>query len=666
MIYPLSVFAFAALGYGMYRRYSLWRLGQPAVRNDHALARATSTLKLILGHGRILRRRRPGLMHLLIFWGMAALIAGTIIVALQADFGMRLLQGRFYLFFKLAMDTAGLGVLIGLMIALHRRYLRKEESLDNQPGDGVVLALLTGIIATGFFVESLRIAATGDPWGAWSPVGNILAGLFHGTSHDGLNSSHKIAWGMHASLSFGLIGYAPYSKLIHVFTAPLNTYFRSSNPTGMLAVVDIDNDEITRFGVGALEDFTWKDLLDSDACVGCDRCQSNCPAYATAKPLSPKKLIRNLRVQMTDRGRSDRAGRYSVPPRDIDGVRSVPGDRAAGDTPGNYLLGGIIDEDALWACTTCGSCMEQCPVFVEHIPKIVEMRRNQVLMESRFPAELNPVFRNMEYTGNPWGLGQMKRADWANGLDVDGIAKGGEPEYLYWVGCAGSFDDRNRRVATAMVGILNHAGVEFAILGSEEKCCGDSVRRLGNEYLFQSMVHGNMEILRRYGIKKVITQCPHCYNTLKNEYPQFGGNYEVTHHTEFISRLIGMGRIRMKGEKRGTITYQDPCYLGRHNGIYRSPRDILNVSGYRLAEMRGSSQESFCCGAGGGRIWMEECLGERINVKRTEDALAVNPESIVTACPYCLTMMEDGVKLKNMNEQVRTVDLAELVVEAIG
>jgi len=643
MIYLFSVMAFAAFGYGMYRRYSMWRLGQPAGRNDHAWTRTKFTLNLILGHGRILRRSQPGLMHLLIFWGMVTLFVGTTIVALQANLGMRLLQGRFYLYFKLVMDTAGLGLLVGLLISVYRRYLQKDEGLDNQPGDGAVLALLTGIIVTGFFVESLRIASTGDPWGAWSPVGNILAGIFHGTAQNKLNSTHKIVWVVHAALSFGLIGYVPYSKMIHIITAPLNTYFRSLKPTGTMALLDFENDGIKRFGVGALEDFTWKDLLDTDACVRCDRCQSNCPAYATAKPLSPKKLIQDLRVHMTERGRLIPDSRNSV----------------------NNLIGDIIEEDALWACTTCGSCMEQCPVFVEHIPKIVGMRRNQVLMESRFPPELNSVFRNMEYSGNPWGLGQTKRADWANGLEVKVVAKDGAAEYLYWVGCAGSFDDRNMRVATAMVGILNHAGVDFAILGSEEKCCGDSARRLGNEYLFQSLVQENMKTLRSYGIKKVITQCPHCFNTLKNEYPQFGGNFEVVHHTEFIAGLIEMGKIKVKGGMGGTITYQDPCYLGRHNGIYRSPREIINILGFRLVEMRGSSQESFCCGAGGGRIWMEERLGDRINIRRTEDALGTSPESIATACPYCLTMMEDGVKLKDMDDQVRTVDLAELVIEAI-
>lgn len=641
MIPLFSVVAFSAFGYGMYRRFSLWRLGQPAGRTGHAWARTKITLGLIFGHGRILRRSEPGWMHLLIFWGMVTLFVGTVMVALHADFGMRLLHGRFYLCFKLAMDTAGLGLLAGLLISVYRRNFRKGERSDTRPGDGAVLALLTGIVLTGFFLESLRIASTGDPWGAWSPVGNILARLFRGTAQDKLNGTHKIVWAMHASLSFGWIGYMPYSRMIHIITAPLNTYFRSLEPSGTLAPLNFGNDDIKRFGTGALEEFTWKDLLDADACVRCDRCQGGCPTHATAKPLSPRKFIQDVRGHMAASGRSGR------------------------ESPGKRLIGDIVEEDAVWACTTCGSCMEQCPVFVEHIPKIVGMRRNQVLMESRFPPELNPVFRNMEYSGNPWGIGRTKRADWANGLDVDGIANKGETEYLYWVGCAGSFDDRSRRVSTAMAGILQRAGVDFAILGSEEKCCGDSARRLGNEFLFQSLARENIETLRRHGIRKIITQCPHCFNALKNEYPQFGGNFEVLHHTECIAGFIGAGKIKVKNEKGGIVTYQDPCYLGRHNGIYRPPREIIKALGFRLAEMRGSRQESFCCGAGGGRIWMEERIGERINVKRTRDALAANPDSVVTACPYCFTMMEDGIKLMNKDERTRTVDLAELVIEAI-
>lgn len=643
MLWLFSVAAFAAFGYGMWRRYSLWRSGQPSARNDRPWERLKSALRLILGHGRILRRSRPGWIHWAIFWGMVTLFAGTATVALQADFGLKVLQGRFYLLFKLAMDTAGLGVLAGLLLSLHRRYLKnREEKVDDPPGDVAVLAFLAGIVVTGFLLEGIRIASTGDPWGSWSPVGNLLAGLFRGAATGRLESAHRIVWTAHASLCFGWIGYVPYSGMIHVVTAPLNTYFRSLEQAGTLAPLDFGNDDIKRFGTGALEDFTWKDLLDADACVRCGRCQDGCPAHATGKPLSPAKLMRDLKAHMTARG------------------------RAVNGSSGSDLVGDVIGEDAVWACTTCGSCAEQCPVFVEHVPKIVGMRRHRVLMESRFPAELNPVFRNMEHSGNPWGLGRSKRADWSNGLDVKVLAKHEHAEVLFWPGCVGSFDDRNRRVAVAMAGILRQAGIDYAILGPEENCCGDSARRLGNEYLFQSLVRENIGILRDHGVRKIVTPCPHCFHALRKEYPKFGGNFEVVHHSECIAGLIDAGKIKVEDEKGGVVTYQDPCYLGRHNGVYRAPRDIIRAAGLRLVEMPGNLRESFCCGAGGGRIWMEERIGERINERRAGDALAVNPESVVTACPYCSTMMEDGIKLKNMDGQVKVVDLAELVIEAIG
>jgi Fe-S oxidoreductase/nitrate reductase gamma subunit len=638
ILYIMSGAAALVFACGMYRRYSLWSQGQPAGRNDRIWYRTKSTLAFVFAQGRILRRRRAGLTHLLVYWGMAVLFAGTVCVALQTHWEVKLLQGRFYPWFKLAMDLAGTGMLVGLLASIDRRYRRRDQGLDSRTEDGVVLALLAGIAVTGFIVESLRIAATHDPWGAWSPVGTALAGFYRGAAPQKLRRAHEIAWLCHSSLALGFIGYIPFSKLIHVVTAPLATFFRPLGQKGVLTPLDLEDEGIRRFGAGALEDFTWKDLLDADACVRCGRCQDCCPAHATAKPLSPGEFIRNLKVRLNGKRR-----------------------RISDDG----FVGELMEEDALWACTTCGSCAEQCPVFVEHVPKIVGLRRRRVLMESKFPSELIPVFRNMESSGNPWGIGRAKRKDWANGLDVKIVSKDGPAEYLYWAGCAGSFDDRNRRVAVAMSGILSRAGVDFAILGPEENCCGESARRLGNEHLFQSLARGNIDTLSGYGIKKVITHCPHCFHALKNEYPQLGGRFEVIHHTEWLARCIETGRIDVKMEARGPVTYQDPCYLGRHNDGYRAPREILKALGFRLAEMPASSRESFCCGAGGGRMWLEERLGERINVRRTGDALGTAAESIATACPFCLTMMEDGVKLKDASGRVRTVDVAELVIESV-
>ncbi|MBI5118284.1 4Fe-4S dicluster domain-containing protein [Candidatus Poribacteria bacterium] len=632
IIYFLFILATIAFGYGIFRRYYLWRRGRSANRNDQKWVRIKLAVGLVLGHERILRKRQEGIMHLLIFWGVVTLFAGTIMVALQADLGLKVMEGRFYLCLKPTLDMAGLATLVGLLIAISRRYLKRAEGLDNQSTDGIVLALLAGIIVSGFIVEGLRIASTHDQWGTWSPIGVTLAGALGSVDRENLVAAHKILWWTHAALALGFIGYIPHSKLIHIITAPLNTYFRSLDAKGAIPALDLEDDAVKSFGINSLEDFTWKDLFDADACVRCGRCEIHCPAHLAAKPLSPKKLIQDLRTHMADEG---------------------------------HVVGTIVEEEAVWACTTCGACMEQCPVLVEHIPKIVEMRRGQVLMKSNFPSELNLIFRNAESNGNPYGLGQAKRSEWANGLEVEIVSEGPAPEYLYWVGCAGSFDDRNRRVSAAMAGILKLAGIHFAILGNRETCCGDFARRLGNEYLFQSMVRENLEILNGYGITKLVTQCPHCFNTLRNEYPQYGGNLEVIHHTELIAQLLKSGNLKIKSKLGGTVTYQDPCYIGRHNDIYEAPRDIIEALGVELAEMRGSHNESFCCGAGGGRMWMEEHTGERINVKRTEDALCTNSQTIAAACPYCLTMLEDGIKFKDMNNKVRTVDLAELVIEAV-
>ncbi len=652
--------------YGFYLKYRLWHVGQPVDRNDRKGARAKSLIGFVLGHTRILRRRQPGIMHFLIFWGMVCLFLGTIVVALQSDVGLQIMHGPFYLYFmSLILNIAGLAVLLGLLIALYRRYIKPAEGLDNQPDDAVILILLLVIILTGFLTQGLRIAATHDPWAAWSPVGNLFARLFAGLGAATQSEVHRALWWSHLFLALGLIAYLPYSKLIHIGTAPLNIYFRSLEPNGALTRLDLEDEDLETFGAAKLTDLTWKDLMDTDACVRCGRCQNNCPAYLTGKPLSPKALIQDLKLQVHQQGKLILAARKTAAHPTTGEHETAAGSELDAGLDEQNLVGTVLSEDALWSCTTCRACMEQCPVFVEHVPKTIEMRRNQVLMESDFPAELNGAFKGMENNGNPWGLGWAKRAEWADDLGVKVVATDGAPEYLYWVGCAGSFDNRNRKVSAAMVQIMRAAGIDFAILGTEEKCCGDSARRLGNEYLYQSLAEANIETLNGYGIKKIITQCPHCFNTLKNEYPQFGGNFEVIHHSAFIAQLIAAGRLPLQAKLNGTITYHDSCYLGRYNAIYQPPRQVIEALGLKLIEMPRSQRESFCCGAGGGRMWLEENLGERINMQRTEEALSTNASCIGTACPFCLTMLEDGTKRKDVAENIKTLDLAELVQQAI-
>jgi Fe-S oxidoreductase len=446
-------------------------------------------------------------------------------------------------------------------------------------------------------------------------------------------------------LALGLIALLGYTKLLHIITSGANQYFRSFAPKGELKPIpDIENTET--FGVGKIEEFTWKQLLDGEACTRCGRCQERCPAYLSEKPLNPKKLTLDLKEHL-----------YEMKPYLLSNSKS--------EKERKPLIGGAILEDEIWSCTTCRACMEECPVFIEHIDKIVEMRRNLVLMQSIFPNEVKLVFKNMETNYNPWGIGFSQRADWAKEQNVK-IRAEEKGEYLFWVGCSGSFDDRNKKVSKAIVKILQAAKVDFAILGEEETCCGDSARRIGNEYLAQILMQGNIEIFKNYEVKKIITMCPHCYNTFKNEYHQFNGNYEVYHHTEFIFNLIKTGKLSLKNGQSLNLTYHDSCYLGRYNNIYSEPREVLKSLGkIEFKELDWKKERSFCCGAGGGRMWMEESLGKRINQMRVEQIVEKNVNTVATACPYCLTMLEDGVKEKGQTEKISVFDLAELVEKSL-
>jgi Fe-S oxidoreductase len=450
----------------------------------------------------------------------------------------------------------------------------------------------------------------------------------------------------------------PYSKHLHLILAPFNIFFKSLGPKGALMPI-LNMEEAESFGVSNVEEFTWKQLLDLYTCAECGRCEINCPAHLSEKPLSPRHLIHDLKVHLLEKGsnllRSKNGG---------DG-KTETGEAAEG-YEGKSLIGDVVSEDKIWSCVTCGSCMEQCPVSNEHVDKIVDMRRYLVLMESKFPSEVQAVFRNMENNSNPWGIGWATRGDWAKDLGVKIMSEDSNVDILYWVGCAGSFDERNKKISTSLVNIFNKAGVNFGILGAEEKCCGDSARRIGNEYLFQMLAAETIEILKNYNVKRIVTQCPHCFNTLKNEYPQFGGEFEVLHYTEFITELIAEGKLKLNKPINKTISYHDSCYLGRYNTIYDAPRKILkSIPGVKLVEMLRNKAKSICCGAGGGRMWMEEHLGKRINEMRLQDALDVNPDLISTVCPYCLTMFEDAIKEKDVQESLKSKDIAELVEEAM-
>ncbi|MHB1126900.1 MAG: heterodisulfide reductase-related iron-sulfur binding cluster [Bacillota bacterium] len=668
IMYFLMIISFIFLVRGSYQQYRLWKIGKPVKRTDQGGLRLRNIIDNTLGHTRLLRDAYPGSMHFLIFWGFLILFIGTIIVGIEADLKIPTLYGTFYLYFSLFLDLFGLLAIIGILMAAIRRYIVRPDRLDNKPEDFYGILLILFILVTGFFMEGLRIAATSDPWAAWSPVGNAIAAMFAGASEGTLQGMHVFLWWLHLLLAFGFIAYFPYSKLFHIFLTPLNQYFANLGPNGALEPINFENEEIEQFGAEKLEDFTWKQLLDTGACTRCGRCQDNCPAYLSKKALSPKKMTQDLKAHLLEKGPILlRQKAQEVVQTEGESAREAAAasesDQAIME---KSLIGDVITEEEIWDCTTCRSCQEQCPAFVEHIDKTVELRRNLVLMESRFPSEMQLAFRNMENNGNPWGVGWANRAEWINGLEVKTLAEAEKSEILYWPGCAGAFDERNQRVAKAVVKILKAVGVDFAILGTEEKCCGDSARRLGNEYLFQSLAQENIETMNNYGVKTIITQCPHCFNTLKNEYPQFGGNYRVIHHTEYLAELVLENRLSMQNPVIKTVAYHDSCYLGRYNEVYQEPRDILKrIPGVQLVEMDRRFNKSFCCGAGGGRMWLEEHHGEKINVMRTEQALATGCNVVSTACPFCLTMLGDGLKAKDADEGVVALDVAEILAQAL-
>ncbi len=641
LVYVGGLGAIALAAWAVYQRLQIWKKGRDEERKDNLKERFIFAAKNIFLHTRILKDQYPGIMHLAIFWGFLVLFIGTILVAIEADVPfVHFYYGVFYLLVSLALDMAGLVLVIGVCMALYRRLKEKPDRLQpEKTEDNLILYLLLAVALTGFLTEAVRIAAQGFPrFELYSPVGFLLAIPLNIIGVNG-TLAHRLFWLIHMVCSFAFIVYIGYSKLLHIAVTPANIVFRDRRSYGVVDPI-LDMEEAESFGLTKIEELSWKQLMDLDACMRCGRCQEACPAHNTDKPLSPKNLIQDLKEHMNER---------LVQSKD----------------PEEYTPYQKISDDVLWACTTCAACMEECPAYIEHIDKIIEMRRYLSLMEGRIPEELNQTFRNMENNYNPWGVGFANRADWAEGLDIPILSEKGSAEYLLWVGCAGAYDDRYKKVLKALVEILRAANLDFAILGTEEKCCGDWARRLGNEYLFWMMATENVEILNGYGVKKIITACPHGYHTLKNEYPQFSGNYQVVHHTQLIAQLLEEGKISLKKTLEGTFTYHDSCYLGRHNHVYDEPRKILQRLGLSLKEMEKTREKGFCCGAGGGRMWLEEKIGTRINYARCDQALAVEPQGIATACPFCLTMFDDGLKAKDKIEEIQLKDIAELVAEAI-
>lgn len=635
--------------YGVYKRSRLWRIGKPEDRSDRKPERFKRLWRDGILQIKILSERTPGLMHLFLFWGFLIPLVIIILLNLRLDL---YLPEWLSAVVSIVLDLCGLAALIGIAIAFYRRFIQKLEQLDRQPEDAIVQGIIFLIILSGLMVEGLRMSIASAGNGVWSPIGWLIGIVFRVFDGENVQANiHQIVRRIHLFLVLGFIAYLPYSKLRHIFTSPLNIYFASLKPKGELSKMDIENAET--FGVASIKDFTWKQILDLDACTKCGRCQMVCPAHQTEKPLSPKKVILDLKKHWQIRGKE---------------IVAASGNGKVGEEfMESEIIGKVITEDTIWACTTCRACMEECPVMIEHIDKIVDLRREQVLMASVFPSELQQTFRGMENNFNPWGIGFSNRADWAEGLNIKNVAEDKDIDILWFVGCAGSYDDRAKKVSRAFANIMKAAGINFGILGAEEKCCGETARRLGNEYLAQTLMEMNVELFNELGIKKIVTCCPHCYNTFKNEYPQFNGNYEVYHHTEFMAELIKSGKIKLQPGNGAKITFHDSCYLGRYNDIYEEPRFIMNqVYQNGLIEIPNRNQQKgFCCGAGGGRMWLDETIGKRIYQMRTEQIIETGAQTAISACPYCLTMITDGIKDKELTDQLKVMDIAEMVEEKI-
>jgi Fe-S oxidoreductase/nitrate reductase gamma subunit len=670
LLFAFTAVALAIFAYGVYRRWQMWTaLGKPETRNDRMGERIKMLLVNVFLQIKTFKDVYPGIIHGLIFFGFFVLIFGAAFDATEfhiaEPLGVPFLTGRFYLVFSFLMELFGLFVLIGVFLALNRRYITRPDRLgykgesDNTPDDAIVLLLIASIIVTGFVIEALRIHVTNPPWEVWSFVGYTLSKAFAGVDHDTARMSHKVMWWVHTFISLGFIAYIPYSRMLHIITIPANHFNAALSPVGSLEPIR-DFETAESFGAGQLEDFTWKQIFDADACTRCGRCQDGCPAYLSGKPLSPKKMTQDLKTYWLSRASlavaAKKAAKGAGPP----AVPEMP-------PPEKAMVGEVVDLHELWACTNCMYCMEHCPSSIEHVPKIVNMRQYKVLMEADFASELQLTFRNMENNSNPWGIGAHLRAEWAKDLGIKTLAEDPDVEYLFYVGCSGSFDDRGKKVSMAFANILKAAGVRFGILGAEEGCCGDSAMRAGNEYLSQALMQANIESMNGYGVKKIICTCPHGYNTIKKDYPHFGGNFEVYHHTEIIADLLASGKIILKKPVEGRYAYHDSCFLGRYNNIYDHPRAILRaVPGIERVEMERTLDRSFCCGAGGARMWMEEDIGDRINNMRTDQAIAVQASAVAVGCPFCLTMLADGIKARSVEETMAVFDIAEIVWRAMG
>ena len=643
-MYLLAFGAFAFAGWSFYKRSAVYRKGKPVNRTDNVWGRIAYMAENVLGQLKVSRVQGAGTAHALFFWSFILLVIGTTLVFIQADFldpvfSIRFLKGSFYKFFSFTLDIAGLAAFIMMAGLFIRRFIVKPKGLDTIRDDYLMHGLLFAVIVTGFLIEGARMAATelrtAPEMLKYSPVGAVIAKSLSGMSMESLLGLHKTLWWIHLFIVVGFFCSVPYTKFRHIITTSANYLFMDNGPRGKLVTINMEAEDADSFGAAKVADFTWKDIFDTDACTKCKRCQDRCPAYNTDKPLSPMKLINQI------------------------------GDAAFAAEEPNLIE--TISTDVLWACTTCRACQDICPAVIEHPSKIVEMRRNLVLMEGEFPGEeVMKAMENTEVNGNPFGMTFASRGDWAADTGAVMMSADSGVDILYFAGCYASFDKRNIKVSKNFMKLAQAAGVKVGILGKEEKCCGEPMRKMGNEYLYQSQAAENIEAFKKYNVKHIVTACPHCFNTIGKDYADLGlEGVTVEHYTVYLERLMKSGRLNIKADGLFDCTYHDSCYMGRYNDAYEAPRGLISAAGGKINEMDQSRADSFCCGAGGGRIMAEEKLGTKISVKRVGMALETGSDLLVSNCPFCLTMFEDGIKMAEAEDRIKVKDISEILVEKL-
>ncbi|WJQ81234.1 heterodisulfide reductase-related iron-sulfur binding cluster [Brevibacillus brevis] len=670
-------------GHVVYSRYLFIKLGKkPDVKNDFG-ARINLMLDNVIFHKKLLKDKKSGVMHVVMFYGFITLQFGAIELIIKGlSKGYELPFGSAHKYFSVMQEITTFLILAAVGYAFYRRYIEKLKRLKRGFKSGIVLLLISSLMATVLLSLAFEQIWLGHEPSAFAPISSVFAIVLStiGVGTTGAVIGFYVFWWLHLIILLGFAVYVPQSKHAHLLFAPVNVWFKKLDPPGKLTSINFEDETQEEFGVGKIEDFTQTQLIDLYACVECGRCTNMCPASGTGKMLSPMDLITKMRDHLTEKGASVTSRTPWMPSfafsqttaNQIAFQASEVAATAEGATAvyEKSLIGDVITEQELWACTTCRNCEDQCPVMNEHVDKIIDMRRYLVMTEGSMPAEAQRALNNIERQGNPWGINRKDRTKWIEGLngeyEVPTVKQVEEFEYLFWVGSMGSFDLRSQKISQAFVKLMHEAGVKFAILGNEEKNSGDTARRIGNEFLFQQLAQENIALFEAYEVKKIVTCDPHAFNTFKNEYPEFGLNAEVYHHSELLAEWVKEGKLKPTKEVKERITYHDSCYLGRYNEIYDKPRVILEaIPGVEVVEMKRSGCDSMCCGAGGGLMWMEEHEGSRVNVTRTEQALEVNPTEIASACPYCLTMMNDGIKTKEQEDHVKTRDVAEILADAI-